>query len=139
MLLAETFSHHEQTRVDLLEIVCVDEAQIVDINKEYLDRDYITDVITFSYDDPEEGNRFPDPAKGADNSSGSSTVIEGTLYCCVPRILEQAKEWNQVPSKEFSRVIIHGLLHLLHYKDHTPELKEIMRKKEDQHLAALDK
>jgi len=131
--------YQEQARLELLEIVCVDETQIVDINKEYLDRDYITDVITFSYDDPEEGGRFPDPSKEANNSSHSTAVIEGTIYCCVPRILEQAKEWDQVPSKEFSRVIIHGLLHLMDYEDHTAELKEIMRKKEDQHLAELDK
>ena len=117
----------------------MDENQIVDINKEYLERDYVTDVITFSYGDADGGNIFPEPDKEANNSSDSPYVIEGTIYCCVPRIVEQAEEWDQVPSREFSRVLIHGLLHLLEYEDHTPELKEIMRKKEDQHLAELDK
>jgi rRNA maturation RNase YbeY len=108
---------NESCSFSLLEVVYVDEPSIIDINKEYLDRDYVTDIITFRYDE---------------NSSNEN--IEGTLYCCAQRIYEQSSELNEDPETEFKRILIHGLLHLCGYDDQAPESKKEMTEKENFYL-----
>ncbi|MEO1022027.1 MAG: rRNA maturation RNase YbeY [Bacteroidota bacterium] len=105
-------SHH--IRFEFVELVYVDEKQIVEINTRHLSRDYVTDIISFRYDEE------------PDNQS-----IEGTLFCCSPRITEQAKEFNEPEKREFLRVFIHGLLHLEGYEDDTVEKKAEMTRLED--------
>lgn len=114
------FKDHESCAFSLLEVVFVDEEKIVDINKEYLDRDYITDIISFRYDE-----------------NSSKEHIQGTLYCCAQRIHEQAKEHNTEAPQEFRRILIHGLLHLCGYKDDSSKQKEEMTKREDFYLERL--
>lgn len=110
----------ETIRYKEIELVYVDEKEIVRINKEFLDRDYVTDIITFRYD---ENN--PD-------------AIEGTLYCCAPRIAEQSAEFDNDLKTEYLRVFVHGLIHLAGYDDQTTKEKELMTEKEDQYLEALN-
>ena len=102
-----------------VELVYVDEEGIVEINKEYLDRDYVTDIISFNYED--------DPEKG----------IEGTLYCCAPRIAEQSGEVESDTEQEFYRIFIHGLLHLAGYDDSSPKEKNTMTRLENHYLEQL--
>lgn len=111
---------HESCDFSFLEVVYVDEAEIVRINKEHLERDYVTDIITFRYDD--------DP---------SNQQIEGTLFCCTARIYEQSLEHNEDAGTEFKRVLIHGLLHLCGYEDSTPETKNEMTERENFYLKRL--
>lgn len=103
---------------ETVELVYVDETEITRINKEYLDHDYVTDIITFRLDD------------GVDNSA-----IEGTIYCCAQRITEQAAEFKESQKDEFLRVMIHGLIHLIGYNDQTPEEKKEMTLLEDHFLS----
>lgn len=110
-------SEHENYFFALLEIVYVDESSIIEINKEYLERDYVTDIITFRYDEDD-----------------SNKNIEGTLYCCAQRIHEQASELDQEPETEFKRILIHGLLHLCGYDDQSTEAKKEMTAKENFYL-----
>lgn len=109
----------ESVNFSLVEVVYVDEDGIVEINKEYLTRDYVTDIISFNYEN--------DPKKG----------IEGTLYCCAPRITEQSGEMESDLEQEFYRIFIHGLLHLAGYDDSTTEEKEAMTKLENHYLEHL--
>lgn len=111
---------NEQCSFDFIEVVYVDEDKIVRLNKEHLDRDYITDIITFRYD--------------AEDIDGEHENIEGTLFCCAPRILEQAKEYEESPEREFLRIFIHGLLHLGGYDDQSEQEKENMTAKEEKYL-----
>lgn len=110
----------ENVRYQNLEIVFVDEKEIVEINEEHLDRDYITDIITFRYDE-----------------DTSNQQIEGTLYCCAPRIKEQGKEFAKSEREEFLRVVIHGFIHLIGYDDSTDDQKAIMTNLEDKYLGKL--
>jgi len=103
-----------------VELVYVDEDEIVRINNEFLQHDYITDIITFRYDEDE-----------------SNSEIEGSLVCCAPRIKEQAAEFNQTEKQEFLRIIVHGLLHLVGYDDQSDEEKSEMTRLEDRFLASL--
>ena len=103
-----------------VEIVFTDEDEIVRINTEYLERDYVTDIISFRYDEDE-----------------SNSAIEGTLYCCAPRIEEQSKEQNTDSEEEFLRVVAHGLLHLTGYNDQTESDKKKMTGLEDKYLKTV--
>lgn len=117
---ANTISEAENCAFQFVEVVYVDEEEIVRINREHLDRDYITDIITFRYDENEDMQE-----------------IEGTMFCCAPRIIEQAEEFGQQTKNEFLRIYIHGLLHLAGYEDKTEAQKKRMTEKENRYLEAV--
>ena len=118
--LLDAICHHQSCQYSFVELVYVDEAEILRINKEFLERDYITDIISFRYDEDD-----------------SNTEVEGTLYCCAQRIQEQAKEYSDSIRQEFLRVIIHGLIHLIGYDDQTPEEKAEMTRLENHFLSLI--
>lgn len=103
-----------------IEIVYVGEEKIQQVNNDHLGHDYITDIITFRYDE-----------------ILNNINIEGTLFCCAPRISEQAIEYNQDIGDEYIRVLIHGLLHLAGYDDKSEQERETMRARENHYLALL--
>ncbi|CAN5246893.1 rRNA maturation RNase YbeY [soil metagenome] len=110
----------EKVRFSDLEIVFTDEEEIIKINSQYLDKDYVTDIISFRYD---EGS--------------ADKAIEGTLYCCASRIEEQSREFDTDPEEEFLRIIVHGALHLAGYDDQTEQDKENMRNLENFYLTKV--
>jgi|TARA_R100000005_G_C4990487_1_gene197928 rRNA maturation RNase YbeY len=117
-------SDQESISFTLVEIVFVSEEEIVRINKEHLDRYYVTDIISFRYDDGQE--------------SDDQSAIEGTLYCCAPRIIEQSAEFKEPVEREFQRIFIHGLLHLAGYEDTSDKEKAAMTKLENKYLALAE-
>jgi rRNA maturation RNase YbeY len=110
----------ESVQFHSVELVFTDETGIIDINSEYLNREYVTDIISFRLDD-----------------DSSNQSIEGTLYCCAPRIAEQSEEFDSTPKTEFLRIIVHGLLHLVGYNDQSDTDKEKMTSLEDHYLQIL--
>ncbi|MDX5477947.1 rRNA maturation RNase YbeY [Fontibacter flavus] len=96
-------------------IFCSDE-YLYQINVDYLNHDTYTDIITF------------------DNSEEERS-IDGDIFVSVERIQENAKKENITFDKEIHRVMSHGLLHLMGYKDKKKEDKEIMRKMEDKAIS----
>lgn len=94
-------------------IFCSDE-YLLGINKQYLNHDYYTDVITF------------------DNCEGNK--ISGDIYISVERVAENAQTYSTEDTEIF-RVIIHAILHLLGLKDKTEEDEKAMRAAEDECLA----
>ncbi|GGC15287.1 rRNA maturation RNase YbeY [Dyadobacter sediminis] len=95
-------------------IFCSDE-YLLEINKQYLDHDYYTDIITF--DNSEEDKQ-----------------LEGDIYISIDRVRENAESLQVDFNTELRRVLVHGLLHLIGYSDSDDTLKKEMRAKEDQHL-----
>jgi rRNA maturation RNase YbeY len=106
---------HEHKIVQLTYIFCSDE-YLHKVNVEYLDHDTYTDVITF------------DNADDAD-------IIEGDVFISVDRIRENALTHHVSFRDELHRVMIHGVLHLLGYKDKDLLSQTAMRKKEDDCLS----
>lgn len=102
-----------KTLGDISIIFCSDN-YILDVNLRYLHHDYFTDVITFDYC---EGNR-----------------LSGDLFISVDSVRENAVEFGSEFDDELHRVIVHGLLHLIGYDDHTLEDQKLMREKEDYYL-----
>lgn len=97
-------------------IFCSDEF-LLQINKQYLNHDYYTDIITFPY------------------SNESDDMIDAELYISVDRISENAKQLKTSIKTELHRVIFHGVLHLCGYGDKTKQEIERIRKKEDDLLS----
>lgn len=91
-------------------IFCSDE-YLYRINVEYLNHHTYTDIITF---DNSEKEKF----------------IEGDIFISIDRVRENAQKHTQEESSELSRVISHGLFHLMGYKDKSKEDVEVMREKE---------
>jgi probable rRNA maturation factor len=99
---------------ELTYIFCSD-SYLLQINQQYLNHDTYTDIITFDNSDIEK-------------------VIVGDIFISIERIRENAMKFNITETDELHRVIIHGALHLLGYKDKTPVTKQKMTLKEDFYL-----
>ena len=105
--------------LELNYIFCSDE-YLLQINKNFLDHDYYTDIITF------------------DNSEVKGK-IEGDVFVSIDRVTENAKKYKVGFENELHRVMIHGILHTCGYKDKTKTDSELMRKKEAWALNLLQK
>jgi len=98
---------------DINYIFC-DDDYILEINKQYLDHDYYTDIISFDY------------------SVGNE--LHGDIFVSIDRVRENAVDFNVTFDEELKRVIIHGILHYVGYKDKTEEDEVLMRQKEDEKI-----
>lgn len=103
-------------RVGELSFVLCSDAYLLEINRQYLDHDTFTDIVTF-------------------DSSEDEGVIAGDIFISVERTMENAKKFNVSERDELHRVIIHGILHLCGYYDKKKEDKTLMTEKEDYYLA----
>jgi probable rRNA maturation factor len=109
--------HQEGQGLHSLQYVFCDDAYLLEINKEFLKHDTLTDIVTFELsDDPE--------------------FTEGEIYISVERVKENADNYKVSFNKELHRVIFHGALHLCGYLDKQPEDVIVMRMKEDACLEA---
>lgn len=99
---------------DINVIFCSDN-YILDVNMKFLQHDYFTDIITFDY--------------------CQGDVLSGDLFISVDSVRENAVEYGAEFDEEIHRVIVHGLLHLIGYDDHTPDEQKTMREKENYYLA----
>lgn len=98
-------------------VFCSDD-HLLGMNKQFLDHDYFTDIITFDYT---EGN-----------------LVSGDLFVSVDRVRDNAMEFDTVFQDELHRVCVHGLLHLCGYKDKSDEDELLMRSKENEMLVLRD-
>lgn len=99
---------------ELRYIFCSDE-YLLDINRQFLNHDYYTDIISF---DLSESARF----------------VEGEIYISVDRVKENAKQARVSYQEEMLRVLFHGALHLCGYKDKKKSDIKLMRQKEEEYI-----
>lgn len=92
-----------------------DDEKILEVNREYLNHDYYTDIITFDYDEGE--------------------VINGDLVISLDTVRSNAALFGKSYEEELYRVIIHGILHLCGINDKGPGEREIMEAAENEALA----
>ncbi|MBR4243724.1 MAG: rRNA maturation RNase YbeY [Bacteroidaceae bacterium] len=104
-------------RVGDIAYIFVDDERILEVNRQYLQHDYYTDIITFDYT---EGDR-----------------ISGDLFISLDTVRSNAEGLGQTYERELHRVIIHGILHLCGINDKGPGEREIMEAEENKALAAL--
>ena len=101
-------------------LILVDNEEIHRINKEYREKDYITDVISFEESDEEDPDYL------------------GDIFLSIDKALSQAIEYGHSIEREFAFLIIHGLLHLHGYDHMTKEDEEIMFTKQHEILERLN-
>lgn len=108
----------EIRRMGDVNIIFCSDNYILNVNQQYLQHDYFTDIITFDYC---EGER-----------------LSGDLFISVDSVRENAVEYGTEFKDELNRVIVHGILHLIGYDDHSDEDIKVMRQKEDYYLSLRD-
>ena len=110
--------HSEGFNIGEVNYIFCDDAYLHKLNVEFLQHDTFTDIISF------------------DNTLGKT--VNGDIFISVERVVENANTFNSSFDSELQRVMIHGVLHYMGYKDKTGEEKEIMRDKENECLQLLN-
>ena len=105
----------ERSTLDELNFIFCDDKYLLEKNKTFLNHDTLTDIITFDYSE--------------------KNTVKGDVFISIERVKENAIVYKVSFENELQRVIIHGVLHLLGYKDNNEKQKREMRKKEDFYLS----
>ncbi len=108
---------HKKTVGNIVVVFCSDE-ELMKMNREYLQHDYYTDVISFDYSD---GN-----------------IVSGDIYISIDRVRENARKLKISTQNEIMRIVGHGVLHLIGFKDKTTSEKKIMTREEEKFLNFFD-
>ena len=104
-------------RVDTINYIFVDDTRILEVNRQFLQHDYYTDIITFDYT--------------------QGRILSGDLYISLDTVRTNARQIGTTYDQELLRVIIHGVLHLCGINDKGPGEREVMEAAEDKALALL--
>ncbi len=107
----------EGKSISNLEYIFTSNSYLLDINKQFLNHDYLTDVITF------------------DNSTHFG--VEGEVFISIEYIKANYLRFSLSFKRELLRCIIHGLLHMIGYNDHSFQERSIMRNKENHYLGLI--
>lgn len=102
----------ERKELGEINYIFCDDEYLLDINQQYLDHDYYTDVISFDYTE--------------------NDLISGDVFISIDRVRENAKDYNVEFEEELKRVIIHGVLHYCGYCDKSEAEEQFMRNKEEE-------
>lgn len=118
-------------------VYLVSASKITHLNRTYLHRPGLTDVIAFDY-----GNDLAARVWATQSGETDMPKLWGDIFVCADAAVRQARQFNTTWQAELVRYIIHGVLHLLGYKDHSPAARRKMKKQEDKilkHLMAMFK
>ena len=109
------FKKEKKKLGELSYIFCSDD-YLLQINRQYLQHDFYTDIVTFDLSEPGQ-------------------PLNAEIYISVDRVRDNARKFNSSFKKELHRVIFHGALHLCGYSDKKTKEQQIMRKMEDKYLS----
>ena len=115
--IAKKIALEEQKNIKSVNIIFCSDNYLLAINKEYLNHDYFTDIITFNYNEDK--------------------TLSGDLFISVDTVKTNAQEYGVTFDMELYRVMIHGVLHLIGFDDISDELQQEMTQKEDEALNIL--
>ena len=118
-LLSDVFRKEGKQLAGLTIVFCSDE-YLLELNRQFLQHDYYTDILTFLMSE-----------RGA--------PVEGELYISIDRVRDNARALGVPAMHELRRVILHGALHLCGYKDKLKKDQALIRQKEDRYLQLLKK
>ena len=105
---------HEEKKMGNVNIVFHNDEQLLTLNKQYLNHDTFTDIITFDYSE--------------------KNILHGDICISVERVKENAEKYNFSFDEELRRVMAHGILHLCGYQDKKNKDKQLMKQKEEEAL-----
>ena len=107
-------AEREGRKIGDINIIFCSDNYLLEVNKKYLGHDYYTDIITFDYCEKD--------------------ILSGDLFISVDCVRDNASFYGTEFSNELNRVMVHGVLHLIGYDDHTDEDIAVMRSKENTYL-----
>jgi probable rRNA maturation factor len=107
---------NEHKHLSSLSYIFCSDAYLLKLNRQYLNHDELTDILTFNY-------------------SEDSESIFGEVFISIDRVTENSQKFKKTFDNELHRVIIHGLLHLVGYDDKKAADRASMRKKEEAYLS----
>ncbi len=113
----KTIIAEEHFALDTINYIFCSDEYLHTLNVQYLDHDTLTDIITFDYT--------------------QDKLLEGDIYISVDRVNDNAVQLNVAFDEEINRVMAHGLLHMMGFKDKSSTEKKQMRSKEDSCLSLL--
>ena len=105
---------NEKTKLGEINYIFCSDEQLLEINIEHLQHDFYTDIITFDYREKD--------------------IISGDIFISTDRVEENAKINHACFEEELNRVLVHGILHIIGYKDKTDEDSKLMRTKENYYI-----
>jgi len=114
-LLVKEIVYTEGRKLGDIQYIFVDPVEILRVNKDFLNHNYLTDVISFNH--------------------GRKDRVGGDIFVCLDVVADNAAIYNVGWKEELYRVMIHGVLHLIGYDDGTEELRNRMREKENLYLS----
>lgn len=110
----ENVINSENKSLGEISYIFCDDEYLLEINKQYLNHDYYTDIISFDYTENE--------------------VVSGDIFISIDRVKENALDYGVSFDNELKRVIIHGILHFCGYKDKSQDEERMMRLKEEEKI-----
>ena len=116
----KTVYENENVYDSHITIIFTNDELVSSLKKSFFKINELTDVIAFRLNDYSEKN------------------VEGEVYISVERVFYNAKKYNEKKTNEISRVLIHGILHLLNYKDNEKDSKDLMTSKENYYMTKVD-
>ena len=105
----------EGVKLEHIDYIFCSDGYLLEINRQHLQHDYYTDIITFGLSAPGQ-------------------PVNAEIYISIDRVKDNARQFNTAIKEEVHRVIFHGALHLCGYKDKKTKDQELMRKMEDKYL-----
>lgn len=109
----------ENQRIGELNFIFCSDNHLLQINQDFLNHDYFTDIITFDYSEENE--------------------ISGDIFISLDRVEENAEQYQSTYEHELRRVMAHGCLHLLGYGDKSEDEQKLMTLKEEASLSLYRK
>ena len=110
----ENVINSENKSLGEISYIFCDDEYLLEINKQYLNHDYYTDIISFDYTE----NEF----------------VSGDIFISIDRVKENASDYGVSFDNELKRVVIHGILHFCGYKDKSQDEERMMRLKEEEKI-----
>ena len=110
----ENVINSENKSLGEISYIFCDDEYLLEINKQYLNHDYYTDIISFDYTENE--------------------VVSGDIFISIDRVRENALDYGVSFDNELKRVVIHGILHFCGYKDKSQDEERMMRLKEEEKI-----
>jgi probable rRNA maturation factor len=111
--LSEVILSENKQEGEINYIFC-DDGYLLEINRQYLDHDTLTDIISFDYSE--------------------RNTLQGDIFISVERVMDNAKDFNVSFDEELKRVLVHGILHYCGYKDKSEADEQLMRQKEEEKI-----
>ena len=115
----KSVSRHEEVKFGFVSIVAVGNDWMRKLNRQFLGRDETTDVLAFSL--------------------GEDAKVEGEIYVNLDRARRQARDYGVSLTNEVTRLVVHGLLHLVGYSDKDVSERRLMKTREEKLLRFLDR